>query len=374
MKVALVAAGLGRVTRGFEAFTASLHQALRAGAPELGLTLFQGGGRADEGVVVIPSLHRADLPARWLGEFGATLVEKRSFALALYPLLRRGGFDLVHYNELTLGSALFHLRRLFGGRFRLLYCNGAPSPPLHYHHRCDYAQLLTGPQLEEARAFGVAEARLFATPYGLDADRFHPSRKLTRGAVRRELGLPAAARVVLTVAAIKREHKRIDHLLQEAAALGPDVWVVAAGQRTADTATLEVMAEQLLPGRWRFLSWPHERVADLYGAADVFALCSTSEAFGLVTVEAMLSEIPVVVHDGPVFRWLTQDAPVRLVDMGAHGALAGVLRAALGPAGPGERSAALAQARGAAQRRFGWDALLPKYLEMYRTAARGAHG
>ncbi len=90
------------------------------------------------------------MPARWLGYEKGNLLEKRSFALAVYPLLRKGGFEIVHYNELTMGSTLFHLRRLFGGTYKLLYCNGAPSPPFITTtgatlHRCCTDPCMTRP-------------------------------------------------------------------------------------------------------------------------------------------------------------------------------------------------------------------------------------
>lgn len=292
---------------------------------------------------------------------GETFVRARALSQA-----ELGDYDVVHYNELTMGSTLFHLRWLFGGKFKLLYCNGAPSPPIHYHHRCDFAQVLTGPDYAQALAFGMAKNRLFPVPYGVDADLFHPDRKLSRSAVRLELGIPAEARMVLSVAAVKREHKRIDYLIEETAQLGPDVWLVVAGQRTDDTPYLESLAERLMPGRWRFVSWPHHRVADLYGAANSFALCSLTEGLPLVTIEAMLSELPVVIHNGPVFQWLAQGTSAHLVDMERPRSLASALGEIFLQAASIEQSAALHQARGTARQRFSWEELVPQYLEMYR--------
>jgi glycosyltransferase involved in cell wall biosynthesis len=320
--------------------------------------------------VIVQNFHRADIPARWFDPLNASHWENRSFALAVYPWLRMGGYDVVHYNELTMGSALFHLRRVLGGKFRLLYCNGAPSPPVHYDHRCDFAQILSAPDYKQALAFGITKDRLFSVPYGIDSNLFHPDRKLVSSAIRRELGIPPNARVVLSVAAVKREHKRIDYLIEETAQLGADVWIVVAGQRTDDTSYLESLAERRMPGRWRFVSWPHERVAELYGAADVFALCSLTEAFGLVAIEAMLSELPVVMHHGSVFQWLAQGTSTHLVDMGSPGSLVVAFKEVWLKAASSDRSTALHQAREVARQRFSWETLMSQYLEMYHNAIR----
>ena len=290
------------------------------------------------------------------------MLETRSFALALYPLLKKDGYDIVHYNDLPMGSALFHLRHLLGGRFRLLYCNGAPSPPQHYHHRSDFAQVLTGPQYEEARAFGISENRLFLIPYGVDSQKFSPMTRSQRLDTRRELGIPVRAKVVLTTAALKRQHKRIDYLIKELTGLGRSFWLVAAGQPTEETESLKEEAERLLPGRWRFVSWPHERVHLLYGAADIFALASLSEGFGLAIVEAMLTGLPVIAHDGPGFRWVAGQAPVHLVNMAQDGEFS---RAAAAWFAGGNNP----EVRQEAVRRFSWEALVPDYIRMYETVA-----
>lgn len=363
MRVALVSTGLGRILRGFESFTESLFHALRAHASEIDVTLFQGGGNSGERRRVIPNFHRYDLPARWMGYEKGNLLEKRSFALALYPFLRKGKFDIVHYNELVMGSALFHLRRLLGGDFKLLYCNGAPSPPVHYHHRCDYAQILTGPAFEEAQSFGISRNRLFPIPYGIDAEVFSPESKKARGEVRKQLDIPLDAKVILTVAALKREHKRLDYLIKELGSFSGSIWLVAAGQRTDDTHVLEKMAEKHMAGRWRFVTWPHDKIATLYGSADMFVLPSLSEAFGLVSVEAMLTGLMVLLHNGPVFKWITQGTNAVLTDMAFEGNLRDALEGLFS-------STEDSNSRGIIAERFSWQTLVTEYVRMYEQVAR----
>jgi len=122
-------------------------------------------------------------------------------------------------------------------------------------------------------------------------------------------------------------------------------------------------AEGLMPGRYAFVRWQHERVKPLYGADDVFVLASLKEGFGLVLVEAMLSGLPVILHDRPNFRWLAGQSPVRLVDMSKDGALTAVLKVL-------EAARDYPSAREEAVARFSWESLVPKYLAMYETVAQ----
>jgi 1,2-diacylglycerol 3-alpha-glucosyltransferase len=359
MKVALVSTGLDRIKRGFESFTESLFHALRTYAPDVDVTLFQGGGNGADRRIVVRNLHRANIPARWLSGHKASLLEERSFALSFYPMLRRGRYDIVQYNELPMGSALFHLRRWFGGKFKLLYVNGAPSPPIHYHHRCDFAQILTGPAYEEAREFGIPDNRLFLLPYGVDARRFSPRVRTLRSQIRKQLGIPEDVTVVLTVAALKCEHKRLDYLIREVSSINGPIWLLAAGQRTNETALLEQEADRRLAGRWRFVTWPHEILHNLYGAADIFVLSSLTEAFGIVTVEAMLSGLPVLVHKSEVNNWITNGTPVQLIDMSFEGQLAKAIGTFLSNGAHGS-------SRNAAKMRFSWEKSVAKYIDVYR--------
>jgi glycosyltransferase involved in cell wall biosynthesis len=357
MKIALVSTGLGRVLRGFESFTASLFDALKRFAPTVDVTLFQGGRCSKPDHTWVPNLHRYDVPARWLGYEKGNLLEKRSFALSLYPRLRAAGYDVVHYNELTMGSALYHLRRVFGGKYKLLYCGGSTWSPAHYGHRCDFAQLLTGPMYEQALEFGIPESRLFLIPYGLDPEQFSPMTRSNRAATRQELGIPQKARVVLSVATIDRATKRIDYLLREVARLDSSTYLLVAGQKSSDTPELENEAERLIPGRWRFVSWPQEKVNDLYGTADVFVLTSLIEAFGRVTVEALLTGLPAIIHNGPIFRWVAEGSTAQCINMAMDGELSKAIEAA--------QSLPVASSGDLAAERFAWECLVPQYLQMY---------
>ena len=363
MKIALACTGLGRVVRGFESFTESLYCALKSHAPDLNVTLFQGGRRTEAGRIYVPNFHRYDIPGRWVGNERANYLEQRSFALSIYSWMRLGKFDIVHYNELVMGSALFHLRRLLGGEFRLLYCNGAPSPPIHYQHRCDYGQMLHSPMYEEARSFGMKADNLFLIPYGVNSNRFSPKVRSFRNTIRQELGIPDEAKVILTAAALNRGHKRIDYLIREVARLPVSFWLVAAGQRMEETAHLEEEAKNLLPGRYRLFSWPQEKMHLLYGAADIFALASLHEGFGLVTIEAMASGLPVIIHKGPEFRWIAGDSNVMCIDMAKDGELGLAVRDV-------DSRKYISNARESAVKRFSWESLVPQYLEMYQKIAQ----
>jgi glycosyltransferase involved in cell wall biosynthesis len=99
--------------------------------------------------------------------------------------------------------------------------------------------------------------------------------------------------------------------------------------------------------------------------ADVLVHASLSEAFGLAVVEALCSELMVLVHDSPHFEWLVRDRNC-LIDMRETGGLTRRLRKLAGTT----RDAGASQARIralTAKQRFDWRVVAPAYADMYRS-------
>lgn len=240
----------------------------------------------------------------------------------------------------------------------------------------DLAVASTSLECRQLREQGAPPERCRVIPPGVDAGTFHPldaaSRRLVRGEVRRELGLPADA--LLLVQAGRWQPAKGQLVLLEAVehlwAAGTRAHAVFVGgpSGAGDAAELPRRIEDS-PAREGLLARgavPPDELARLLHAADLVVVPSRTESFGLVAVEAMACGTPVVAARVGGLPDAVGDAAV-LVDGHDPRDWAGTLgrlledpdaRSALGDAG--RRRAAT----------MSWQDTARAHLEAYRTARR----
>ncbi|MCL6607263.1 MAG: glycosyltransferase family 4 protein [Geminicoccaceae bacterium] len=207
-----------------------------------------------------------------------------------------------------------------------------------------------------ARVFeelGADPGRVRVLRNGVDLELFRP---LDRTRLRAAFGL--AGPVLLTVAQLV-ERKGV-HLVIDALAELPGHTLLIAGDGPERAALGERARRLGLEGRVRFLGEiPHERLADLYNAADCLVLASSREGWANVLLEAMACGTPVVA----TAVWGTPEvvaAPEagRLVAERSAPALAAAIRDLL--AAPPPRAATRAYAE-----RFGWEPTTAGQIELF---------
>jgi glycosyltransferase involved in cell wall biosynthesis len=124
---------------------------------------------------------------------------------------------------------------------------------------------------------------------GVDAARLAPTR--SPDSVRAALGF-AREDFVLGYAGRFAQEKRA-HLVLEAVAQLPHHYKALMVGAGCLRAGLMDLANRLIPGRYAFATG-HDDMGDYYGAMNALCLPSEEEGFGLVILEAMLCERPVI--------------------------------------------------------------------------------
>ncbi|MDE3085945.1 MAG: glycosyltransferase family 4 protein [Acidobacteriota bacterium] len=224
------------------------------------------------------------------------------------------------------------------------------------------------PAAEARRATGGRMPPVVEVPPGVDTDRFTVLDAEGRAAARRAAGIAEGALVVLSVSRLV-PRKGMDVLVRAVAALAgefPDLSLVVAGDGR-DRRRLESMAGRLR-APVRFLGRvPDDRLAGLYGAADVFAMACRNrwggleqEGFGIVFLEAAAAGLPQVAgRSGGAHEAVADGETGVVVDRpGDPAEVARALRPLLGD--PGLRRRMGEAARERARRSFDYDLLAPR--------------
>lgn len=156
---------------------------------------------------------------------------------------------------------------------------------------------LTKKATKWAKAFAWG-SKVAHIPNGVDTKKFNPDGD--------KLNFNLAGPIILSVGAL--EWYKGHQLVIKAASALKDVSLVIVGDGS-QKKKLEEMGNQMLKDRFKILKTSYENMPSIYRSADVFTLPSWSrEAFGIVYLEAMASNLPVVAPDYPTRREIIGDA------------------------------------------------------------------
>jgi D-inositol-3-phosphate glycosyltransferase len=227
---------------------------------------------------------------------------------------------------------------------------------------------------------GVPTENVCTIPPGVDLDLFQPR---PRDASRAEIGIAPEERVVLFVGRID-PIKGIDTLIDAAETmLATDsiepapTFLIVGGDLGADGAPVgpladvaESIAERGIAAQFRLVgSQPQDQLPLFYAAADVVAVPSRYESFGLVAVEALACAKPVVASRVGGLRFtIDEGATGLLVKPQSPPALAAALETVLGDEA---LRAAMAAAARPSVARYDWSNVARQVKHVYRRLAEG---
>lgn len=227
---------------------------------------------------------------------------------------------------------------------------------------------------EQVAELGVDPSRVRVIRSGVDTARFRPVDCDQRTAARKRLGLPMDTPIVLFVGNLE-PRKQVDVLLRAMLQVrdtvaNTELLVVGSGESAGaqdQTARLVHLRDELgLTETVRFAGrLGEDRLLDAYAAADVFALPSSSEAQGIVALEAMACGLPVVASAvGGLLGTIEDQQTGLLVASGDVEGLAVGLKALLSD--PARRLRMGEAARRAVETRFTWSHAVAATREVYR--------
>lgn len=313
----------------------------------------------------------------------AAMVDDRVDAMVRYLAQRvaREPFDVMHAQDSLSGNALATLRErgCIKGYMRTVHHlddfadPGVAARQLRGFVHADQVLCVSAAWVDTLRRTHGIEAALVHN--GVDLQRYTARPGERDDAVARGLGLRPGAPLLLTVGGIeerKNSLRTLQAFVQWREQQPRAQWLIAGGASLLDhgaygAAFREALAASGLrsgPGGDLVIAGtvPDADMPALYRQADVVAMPSLREGFGLVVLEALASGTPVVASHIAPFTDYLGEGDVCWADPLSPDSIADALQAALSPA----RRAALAAGVPAVCRRHDWAASAQRHVALYR--------
>jgi teichuronic acid biosynthesis glycosyltransferase TuaC len=215
-----------------------------------------------------------------------------------------------------------------------------------------------------AMELGTPGDKVRVVPNGVDGEVFSP---MDRGEARRRLGLPADAKILLSVGYVeaRKGHHRIVEILPRLLRDHPNLLYLIVGGERPGSSTRPIIesliAQHGLAPHVRLVGpQPHDAIPTWLGACDLFCLATSMEGRANVLLEALACGRPVVTTDaGGNKEILSDDAYGIVVPPADPAALERAIRDGLGRAWRGDLMVAHARSQS-------WDASSAAVLEEFR--------
>jgi glycosyltransferase involved in cell wall biosynthesis len=145
-------------------------------------------------------------------------------------------------------------------------------------------------------AYGIPSKKVAIIPGGVDLQRFSPA--VDRMEIRRALSIPEEKMILFTVRDLEPRMglENLMYAFKEVIKAVPDSYLILGGQGPLKEQLISLSRELGVEDYVKFAGFiPEEGLADYYRIADVFILPTIElEGFGLITLEALASGLPVL--------------------------------------------------------------------------------
>jgi len=152
----------------------------------------------------------------------------------------------------------------------------------------------TGEKLQ--RVYKIPTEKITIIPGGVDLKRFYPAANKTK--IRQRLNIPEEKMILFTVRNLvpRMGLENLIYAVKDVVKTVPDVYLVLGGKGALKETLISLTEELGIENYVKFVGFiPEAELPDYYRMADIFILPTLElEGFGLITLEALASGIPVL--------------------------------------------------------------------------------
>lgn len=303
--VFIICSGLGHINRGYESFSDDFFSHF-SDNDHFQLYLLKGGGSTAGKEIKISCVKRNSATASLLSSLfkkDIYWIEQFTFFIGMLPYLIKYKTQVIYYNDVKLGRFLFHARRLFKFKYKLLFCNGSPiGPPYDVQ---DHIHQLLPLYITRAKAAGTPDHKMTLLALAFNINMKESTARVNDAKLWREkLQLPLDKKIIISVGALNTHHKRMDYLVKEFSNMDQDnYFLIILGQQDKRSSAIIKLAEDTLDkNSYLFKQVTTYEVPFYLAASDYFILASLFEGLPRALPEAIMNGLTPIVHNYDVTR------------------------------------------------------------------------
>lgn len=148
------------------------------------------------------------------------------------------------------------------------------------------------------RVLHVPSRNCVVIPNGVDVQRFRPATSLQKQAIRTKLGIPAAAVLISTIARYtpQKDPRTFAKAMSRVMREDERVWLVQVGKGELKGDIVRIYEQAGVEGRVKRLDFVADS-SDILACSDGFVLASKFEGLPISIMEAMATNLPMVLAD-----------------------------------------------------------------------------
>ncbi|WP_310487781.1 glycosyltransferase family 4 protein [Chamaesiphon sp. VAR_69_metabat_338] len=284
----------------------------------------------------------------------------------------RSDVNAVHFVHSSWWKSPFHVwhqRRDLYGAYQWLYTALNAYWEKTAFDRAKLVVVVSEKVKQEVLAIGIPEHRIRVIANGVDLEEFAPNlvdSPLERLRQRQQLGLPEDVPLALFVGDIRISRKNLDTILRALVNV-PQLHLAIAGAPDGRNFYPHLANELGLNNRVHFLGFRSD-VAALMQSADMFVFPSRYEPFGLVLLEAMAYQLPVITATSTgAADIVTPECGFVLTDPNNVQALGSALDRLTGDTVASHK---MGKAARLVAKQYSWTNMADSYMELFREVSR----
>lgn len=367
-KIAVLCSGLDSKLRGYETHQRTLFNCFASEDYDVTLYKRDGKGIKNKEIALRTPSYKSLISKLFSKYYDTPLQCQMAFfavAFVLHSFFMKKKYKHIMIIEPGLLRIVYKLRNFLPGHPKLVYTHGINNDPKYYINYCDEIIEVSEPTFKITKKYSERMStgpNLWLIPHFVEKQElFIKNTKNTNiKQLKTRLGI-RTEKVLLHVGVVCRKPKNVDYIINEFSQL-PDDWTLLLIGNVVDKDILDI-GYKTFGDRLVQTALLREDMWIPYYLSDLLVFASTEEGFGIVIIEALASELPILLPKIPLYSWITNNNSEMLYELESGGLSRKILANSFSKSWISDQKN---YGRNLVAENYTWDSVKPLYEELFK--------